>query len=146
MIIVCIFCVHVSLFFVVLFFVVFSVWSCFIAYRAFIPDCSCWICRLYTCKIQWTAFEYTKELSYLNFWPKFKVIRKKWMELSPNPSFILKVIDFSNSCNNFFYEFWAYDFAPSTKFLHVFQFSFKTHYLLIFVYRKWCEAQLRLCV
>ena len=53
------------------------------------------------------------------------IIRKKWIELSPNPSFILKLIDFSNNCNNFFLIFEPTIF--STKFIYVFfQFSFKT--------------------
>ena len=61
------------------------------------------------------------------------VIRKKWMELSPNPSFVLKVIE--TIFNNFFLSF---DTTISSKFIHVFQ------YIIIFlsfiVYRKWCKA------
>ena len=76
----------------------------------FCGNCNCK--RLFGCKIIRTVFEYAEEISYLNFLTEMfsyhchlLVIRKKWLELSPHPSFVLTVTDFYNNCNNFFFDF-----------------------------------------
>ena len=59
------------------------------------------------------------------------VIRKKWMELSPNFSFVLIVIEFYNNCVKNFLVFEPK--VSSKKLIHIFQVSFQDTLFFDFV-------------
>ena len=71
-----------------------------------------------------------------------------FLELSPNLSFVLNVIDFYNNCIKYFLIFEPK--ISSKKFIHIFQVSLQETLFFDFcsfiVYRKWCEAQLHLFI
>ena len=89
------------------------------------------------CLVAKLISEYISELSCLNFLTEMfsyryhlMVIIKKWMKLSPNPFLFSRLLTSITIAIKIILIFEPT--ISTTKFICVFQCSFKTHYLLIF--------------